>query len=187
MIAVPRHKITRGTDGKDFIHAGGEIVGVITRPRHGGSYTCTIAGEHAKGANGECIPGEKPAWAVKRARQAGLIGVRRSRGLRGTDADVHREVDAAKRARAAVVTRARTRLAAATREANRFLGSGVTDVERAAHANAVARAQRDHDAVVDAAERRYQTRLTDIRQRAGVWADLVPLRGIGGRRLKERG
>lgn len=75
---MARYTITAGVDGKDFIFARGENVGVITRGKHGTVYTCTIEGERTQAANGECVPGARPAWAVKRARQAGLIGARRA-------------------------------------------------------------------------------------------------------------
>lgn len=112
-----------------------------------------------------------------------LIRASHGRGsrLRGTDADVHREVTAAKRARDTVVTRASRRFNVAKREAFRVFGS--TDVEQAARSNAIARAERDRDAVTAAAETRYQKRLADIRQNAGEWSSLVPLRGSRSRYL----
>lgn len=74
---MPSYTITRGTNGLDFVHTkGGTIIGSITREPHGRTYTCTIEGKRTRGANGECRVGEHPAWLVKHARQAGLIGTR---------------------------------------------------------------------------------------------------------------
>lgn len=72
---IGRHK------GTDFVFAGGaRPVGVITKDGRGRTVTCTIEGQRTRGANGECVIGERPRWAVRHARRTGLIGARRGLG-----------------------------------------------------------------------------------------------------------
>jgi hypothetical protein len=51
---------------------------------------------------------------------------------------------------------------------------GPSDVEQAARGNAVQRAERDYGEAVKRAAVNRHARLTDVRSRAGAWADLVP-------------
>ena len=55
-----------------------------------------------------------------------------------------------------------------------FKHFGPTDVEQAARANAVRRAERAYGEAVEKAALNLRTRLADIKARAGEWADLVP-------------
>lgn len=73
---MPRYKLERGADGKDFVLVGGTPVGVVARSKHGKATTCTIEGERTRGANGECVIGDRPEWAVKRAKGSGLVGAK---------------------------------------------------------------------------------------------------------------
>lgn len=88
-----------------------------------------------------------------------------------TDTEV---LDAVQRARSAyksAVTRAHKRYNAVANEAFTFFGS--TDVEQAARANAIQRADKERWETINKAEVKLRVLLADIKARAGMWADLV--------------
>ena len=95
-----------------------------------------------------------------------------------TDSDVHKEVDAARRALHAAETRATNRFQQAENDAFSFFHDA-DDVGRAARGNAIIRARREYDNAIEVARQKYAVRLQDIRERAGTWEDLVPRRNTG--------
>ena len=92
-----------------------------------------------------------------------------------TDRQVLVAVDTAKRALKSAETKAARALQAALSRAFTFF-TGASDVEQAARANAIKRAERDYEIAVTRARQQYYVRLDEIRSYAGVWADMVPSR-----------
>lgn len=88
-----------------------------------------------------------------------------------TDTEVLNAVQRARSAYKSAVTRANKRYNAAANEAFTFFGS--TDVEQAARANAIQRADKERWETINKAEVKLRVTLADIKARAGMWADLV--------------
>ena len=89
-----------------------------------------------------------------------------------TDTEVLQAVDKAKRSFKSAETKATRKRSLAREKAFSFFGS--TDVEQAARANAVRRAQLEFEQDLNAAQAKYRDAMEILRLRAGRWSDLVP-------------